>query len=103
MLYSLNRTFVKLYRFIRAFVNKFIKIIFLYNTRQYYSRYLNSDLLLVTILKNLVAPKRLFLKIRYGCVKFLPDLFLAGEFKGMKDGEFTHVKYQSSEEGVSDY
>lgn len=81
MLYSLNRTFVKLYRFIRAFVNKFIKIIFLYNTRQYYSRYLNSDLLVVTILKNLAAPKRLFLKIRYGCVKFLPDLFLAGEPK----------------------
>lgn len=70
-----------LYKYIRFFVNKFIKIIFLHNTRYFYSRYLNSDFLPVIILKNLVAPKRFFLKIKYGSVKLLPKIFIAGKEK----------------------
>jgi len=70
-----------IYNAIRVFFNQLIKIIFLRNSKYFYSRYLNSDLLPVSILKNLIAPKRFFLKIKYGSIKFLPSSLIAGELK----------------------
>ena len=58
--------------------HKILKILFLKNTSFFYSRYLNSDALIVLILKNIANPKRFFTKLKYGTVKFLPNSLLSG-------------------------
>lgn len=64
---------------VRICTHKFIKFIFLRNHRFFYSRYLNSDLLVVTVIKNFISPSRFLRKVKYGCVKLLPKFLLSGD------------------------